>query len=52
VNLIETLAHRLHSKLIAFSPRILSASVTVHKPSAPIELEFENVSVTYSGGTD
>lgn len=52
VNLIETLAHRLHAKLMAFSPRILSASVTVHKPSAPIDLEFENVSVTYSGGTD
>ena len=52
VNLIETLAHRLHSKLLAFSPRIVRASVTVHKPNAPIELDFENVSVTYSGGTD
>jgi hypothetical protein len=28
----------------------LSASVTVHKPNAPIELEFQDVSVTYSGG--
>lgn len=50
VNLLETLAFRLHEKLMAFSPRVLSASVTVHKPSAPIELEFEDVSVTYSGG--
>lgn len=49
VNLLETLALRLHGKLMAFSPRVLSASVTVHKPSAPIELEFEDVSVTYSG---
>lgn len=52
VNLIETLAYRLHSKLVGFSPRVLKASVTVHKPHAPIELEFQDVSVTYSGGTD
>lgn len=50
VDLLETLAHRLHAKLLAFSPRVLSASVTVHKPNAPIELEFRDVSVTYSGG--
>ena len=50
VNLLETLAVRLHTKLVAFSPRILSATVTIHKPSAPIELEFQDVSVTYSGG--
>jgi dihydroneopterin aldolase len=50
VDLLETLAFRLHSKLLAFSPRVLSAAVTVHKPNAPIELEFQDVSVTYSGG--
>jgi len=50
VDLLETLAFRLHSKLLAFSPRVLSASVTIHKPNAPIELEFQDVSVTYSGG--
>lgn len=50
VDLLETLAFRLHSKLLGFSPRVLSASVTIHKPNAPIELEFQDVSVTYSGG--
>lgn len=50
VNLLETLAYRLHGKLIAFSPRVISAAVTIHKPSAPIDLEFEDVRVTYSGG--
>ena len=50
VDLLETLAFRLHSKLLSFSPRVLSASVTIHKPNAPIELEFQDVSVTYAGG--
>lgn len=50
VNLLETLAHRLHGKLMELSPRILSATVTVHKPNAPIELEFSDVSVSYSAG--
>ncbi|MEY4995261.1 MAG: hypothetical protein RLZ65_1110 [Actinomycetota bacterium] len=49
VNLIETLAHRLHSKVMARSPRIRRAEITVHKPSAPIDLKFEDVSVTYRG---
>lgn len=49
VNLIETLAHRLHSKVMARSPRIKRAEITVHKPSAPIDLKFDDVSVTYRG---
>lgn len=52
VNLLETLAHRLHSRVMEISPRILHATVTVHKPNAPIELEFNDVSVSYSGGRD
>jgi dihydroneopterin aldolase len=52
VNLLETLAHRLHTKLMGLSPRILTATVTVHKPNAPIDLEFTDVSVSYSGGRD
>ena len=52
VNLLETLAHRLHSKIMEISPRILHATVTVHKPNAPIDLEFSDVSVRYSGGRD
>jgi dihydroneopterin aldolase len=52
VNLLETLAHRLHTKLMGLSPRILTATVTVHKPNAPIDLEFTDVSVSYTGGRD
>ncbi|NBU23003.1 MAG: dihydroneopterin aldolase [Actinobacteria bacterium] len=49
VNLIETLAMRLHAAVMEFSPRILSAKITVHKPNAPINLEYEDVLVSYSG---
>jgi 7,8-dihydroneopterin aldolase/epimerase/oxygenase len=52
VNLLETLAHRLHSRVMEISPRILHATITVHKPNAPIDLEFSDVSVSYSGGRD
>lgn len=45
VNLIETLAARLVAVCLA-DPRVISARVTVHKPSAPIPLSFEDVSVT------
>lgn len=49
VNLLETLAMRLHSLVIAYSPRIKHVVITVHKPNAPIDLEFSDVSVTYAG---
>jgi dihydroneopterin aldolase len=45
VNLIETLAARLADVCCA-DPRVISARVTVHKPSAPIPLAFDDVSVT------
>jgi dihydroneopterin aldolase len=45
VNLIETLAARI-ADLCTTDPRVISARVTVHKPSAPIPLPFEDVSVT------
>lgn len=45
VNLIETLAARLAAVCCA-DPRVISARVTVHKPSAPIPLAFEDVAVT------
>ncbi|MCW2601045.1 MAG: putative dihydroneopterin aldolase [Frankiales bacterium] len=45
VNLIETLATRLAEVCVA-DPRVISARVTVHKPSAPIVQAFEDVSVT------
>jgi dihydroneopterin aldolase len=45
VNLIETLAARLAEVCLA-DPRVISARVTVHKPSAPIPLTFDDVAVT------
>lgn len=45
VNLIETLAQRLADECLA--DRIVQAAmVTVHKPQAPIALEFVDVAVT------
>lgn len=45
VNLLETLASRLLEVCLA-DGRVAQATVTVHKPQAPIELAFEDVSVT------
>ncbi len=45
VNLIETLAKRLVEVCLA-DQRVLEATVTVHKPQAPIPHEFADVAVT------
>ncbi len=45
VDLIETLAERLAAVCLA-DPRVGTAEVTVHKPSAPIPLAFDDVAVT------
>jgi dihydroneopterin aldolase len=45
VNLIETLAQRLADVCLA-DPRVRVATVTVHKPHAPIPHEFADVAVT------
>jgi 7,8-dihydroneopterin aldolase/epimerase/oxygenase len=45
VNLIETLADRLAAACLA-DRRVTAATVTVHKPRAPIEHEFADVAVT------
>jgi dihydroneopterin aldolase len=45
VDLIETLAARLAERATA-DPLVVAADVTVHKPSAPIEETFTDVSVT------
>jgi dihydropteroate synthase len=45
VNLIETLADRLASACLA-DGRVAAATVTVHKPQAPIPHEFGDVAVT------
>jgi dihydroneopterin aldolase len=45
VNLIETLADRLVAVCLA-DARVAAATVTVHKPQAPIPHDFADVSVT------
>jgi 7,8-dihydroneopterin aldolase/epimerase/oxygenase len=45
VNLLETLAERLAAVCLA-DQRVLAATVTVHKPQAPIPLAFTDVAVT------
>jgi dihydropteroate synthase len=45
VNLIETLADRLVAVCLR-DPRVAAAEVTVHKPAAPIPLDFADVAVT------
>ena len=45
VRLIETLAERLLAVCLA-DPRVEAATVTVHKPQAPIPHEFADVAVT------
>jgi 7,8-dihydroneopterin aldolase/epimerase/oxygenase len=45
VNLIETLADRLVTVCLD-DPRVAAATVTVHKPQAPIPHDFADVAVT------
>jgi 7,8-dihydroneopterin aldolase/epimerase/oxygenase len=45
VDLLETLAARLADVCLA-DTRVLATTVTVHKPQAPIPLQFEDVAVT------
>ncbi len=45
-NLIEKLAGRIGESLIATFDKLESVAVTVHKPSAPLGVEAEDVSVT------
>jgi len=49
VNLLETLASRLSDVCLA-DARVAAATVTVHKPQAPIPLNFLDVSVTVRRG--
>lgn len=49
VNLIETLAERIADVVLEDS-RVQYATVTVHKPHAPIPLTFADVSVTVNRG--
>jgi 7,8-dihydroneopterin aldolase/epimerase/oxygenase len=45
VNLLETLAQQLADVCLA-DARVAAATVTVHKPQAPIPLQFGDVAVT------
>ncbi len=45
VNLLERLVQRLADACLA-DPRVAAATVTVHKPQAPIPLQFDDVAVT------
>lgn len=47
--LIETLADRIASDLLAIA-RVTGVTVTVHKPHAPIPVEFADVTVTVNRG--
>ena len=44
-NLIESLADSIAQKILKM-PMVISVEVTVHKPYAPIEVQFNDVSVT------
>jgi len=46
VQLIERLAGRIADEISSTYPQITSVSVTVHKPHAPVTVDFENISVT------
>lgn len=45
VSLIETLAARVSEAVLGF-PRVTAAEVTIHKPQAPLDVAFEDISVT------
>jgi dihydroneopterin aldolase len=49
VNLIETLAQRIADAVLD-DERVAAVTVTVHKPHAPIEQTFADVSVTIRRG--
>jgi 7,8-dihydroneopterin aldolase/epimerase/oxygenase len=49
VDLIETVAERVAAVALGFSG-VDEATVTVHKPQAPIEVPFDDVSVTVVRG--
>jgi len=46
VNLLETLTARLANLVLNYDPQIESVDVTVHKPQAPIDHPFTDVSVS------
>ena len=51
VDLIETLALRIADIALSYD-RVLFVQVTVHKPNAPIDAAFDDVSVTLNRGRE
>ncbi len=45
MRLVETLADRIARRCLS-DPRVLSVTVTVHKPQAPMPVAFDDVAVT------
>ena len=52
VNLLETLALRLANLVLAFDQRVQIVNVKVHKPNAPIDHPFTDVTVALTLGRD
>ncbi len=48
-DLIESLASEVSKTVLALDPRVLRATITIHKPAAPIGHTVRDVSVTISG---
>jgi dihydroneopterin aldolase/2-amino-4-hydroxy-6-hydroxymethyldihydropteridine diphosphokinase len=46
LSLIEALAHRISKRVLGEFPQIDSILVTVHKPDAPVGVNFKDISVT------
>ncbi len=46
LNLIEALATRISNKILATFQDISKVGVVVHKPSAPVSVSFEDISVS------
>ena len=46
VSLIETLATQISNRLLTDFPLVVTVVVTVHKPSAPVDVKFTDIAVT------
>lgn len=45
LDLIEALAQRIALSVLGYDPRVQAATITVHKPSAPMAQDFSDVSI-------
>jgi dihydroneopterin aldolase len=46
VKIVEALAERITSKILAAYPNVEEVKLTIHKPRAPISVPFGNISIT------